>query len=350
MLSARQIAPESLSWVSFGAADPHEVPIDPNGNLTSKTEGTDSWVYTWNAENQLTKVEKNGVEIARLSYDPLGRRVEKVAGGVTTSYTYEGGNTLRELRGSINLKYVHGMAADEPLAVEDGTVLSYLHADGLGSVVRTTSAAGAVTLTRQYHAWGNLQAGAGEPGYAFTGREWDPETELYYYRARYYDADAGRFASEDPIGLRGGINYYAYVHNRPADETDPTGLESGRTFSGLWGNPGPNERMRPPYPPMPGSCGSGGNQPYVPEGIGGVSFTPCCEQHDRCYSTCGASRQCCDVLLYSCVLTRCHLAGQSSRERGRPTLCEVAGFIYLRVVQKEGGDAFNDAQGTACKR
>ena len=58
---------------------------DPNGNLAHKTEGTDTWGYTWNAENQLTKVEKNGAELARFAYDPLGRRVEKVAGGVTTS-------------------------------------------------------------------------------------------------------------------------------------------------------------------------------------------------------------------------------------------------------------------------
>ena len=54
---------------------------DPNGNLTTKTEGTDTWGYDWNAENQLTRVTKNGVELARFSYDPIGRRVEKVAGG-----------------------------------------------------------------------------------------------------------------------------------------------------------------------------------------------------------------------------------------------------------------------------
>ena len=39
---------------------------------------------------------------------------------------------------------------------------------------------------------------------AYTGREWDPETGLYYYRARYYDPKVGRFISEDPIGFAAG--------------------------------------------------------------------------------------------------------------------------------------------------
>lgn len=46
-----------------------------------------------------------------------------------------------------------------------------------------TDQAGAVVDTRQYDAWGNLEVGANRPGYAYTGREWDPETGLYYYRA-----------------------------------------------------------------------------------------------------------------------------------------------------------------------
>lgn len=61
---------------------------------------------------------------------------------------------------------------------------------------------------------------------AFTGREWDPETGLYYYRARYYDAKVGRFISEDPIGFDGGVNLYAYVYDNPVIFTDPTGLDA----------------------------------------------------------------------------------------------------------------------------
>lgn len=52
---------------------------------------------------------------------------------------------------------------------------------------------------REYDAWGDPLQGAPIAGYAFTGREWDPETGLYYYRARYYDPKVGRFLSEDPL-------------------------------------------------------------------------------------------------------------------------------------------------------
>ena len=58
----------------------------------------------------------------------------------------------------------------------------------------------------------------------YAAREWDTETQLYYNRARYYDAAVGRFVSEDPIGLAGGINPYVYADNDPLDERDPSGL------------------------------------------------------------------------------------------------------------------------------
>jgi RHS repeat-associated protein len=203
-------------------------PIDSNGNLTQKTEGTDVWGYEWNANNELTRVTKNSVEQARFAYDPMGRRVEKVAGGVTTTYAYDRLQVVREVRGSNTLKYVHGPGVDEPLAVDDGSVLTYYHADGLGSVVATSDTAGSATLTRQYDAWGNLETGANESGYAFAGREWDPEAKLYYYRARYYDPKGGRFISVDPLGFRGGLNFYSYVSNSPASYIDPTGLAPKR--------------------------------------------------------------------------------------------------------------------------
>lgn len=94
--------------------------------------------------------------------------------------------------------------------------------DGLGSVVRTTNSAGAVTGSRRYDSFGNFEVGA-TIGYAFTGREWDTEADLAYYRARYYDPKVGRFLSEDSIGFESGVNFYTYVNNNPATLIDPSG-------------------------------------------------------------------------------------------------------------------------------
>ena len=60
--------------------------------------------------------------------------------------------------------------------------------------------------------------------YDYTGRERDSLSGLMYYRSRWYDPNVGRFISEDPIGLRGGDNLYAYVKNSPLGFTDPLGL------------------------------------------------------------------------------------------------------------------------------
>lgn len=80
--------------------------------------------------------------------------------------------------------------------------------------------------------------------FQYTGRENDG-TGLYYYRARYYDPQAGRFISEDPIGFVGGINFYSYVGNRPTYWIDPMGLTPP-----IWG-PDPKT--------SPGGCPQGVN-------------------------------------------------------------------------------------------
>jgi RHS repeat-associated protein len=312
---------------------------DGNGNLATKAEGADTWAYEWNAENQLTRAAKNAVEQARFKYDPIGRRVEKVAAGLTTTWAYDGQAILREANGTSTLEYVAGLGIDEPLASDDGTALSYLHADGLGSVIRQTSATGSVTLTRTYDAWGNMQTGASTGGYAFTGREWDLETGLYYYRARYYDPKIGRFISEDPIGFRGGVNFYPYAQQNPALRSDPSGLRTCVTWADgtitCVQDPSLCLRMGwcTPPPPPPITCGSY----YGNFGGGGwtagqcgswntinhaAAKPPIDEQdtaycgHDRCYGQCATlpaawqrlfCRAECDT-----ALTR-HLLGGGSR-------------------------------------
>ncbi len=248
MLSSVSVTTErATAWPAL-AGGSQFVAIDSNGNLASKLEDGHSWTYEWNAENQLKRVLKDSVEVARFAYDPAGRRVERVAGGITTTYLYDGEDILKQLDGASTVRYVHGPGIDEPMSAENGAgPLTYEHADGLGSELKQTDATGAVTFSRSYDAFGQLQVGASLSGYAFTGREWEPEAGLHYYRARYYDPKLARFISEDPIGLEGGdVNLYAYVWNAPATFADSSGL-SGSGFGAV------------PYPTKPGVGGGIGS-------------------------------------------------------------------------------------------
>jgi RHS repeat-associated protein len=80
-----------------------------------------------------------------------------------------------------------------------------------------------------YDSFGKLTASTGSltNPFQYTARESDPETGLYYYRARYYDPYVGRFTSEDPLGFAGGINKYDYVNGNPTNWIDNYGTTCG---------------------------------------------------------------------------------------------------------------------------
>jgi len=107
---------------------------------------------------------------------------------------------------------------------------SFYQEDGLGSVTSLSNGAGALAQTYSFDSFGKTTPTGGLVNpLQYTGREFDSETGLYFYRARYYDPNAGRFLSEDPIEFAGGSNFYAYALNRPAILVDPSGLD-GHTW------------------------------------------------------------------------------------------------------------------------
>lgn len=91
----------------------------------------------------------------------------------------------------------------------------------------------------EYDSFGNLhdQSSKIKQPFAYTGREYDRETGLYYYRARHYDPMEGRFISKDPIGIRAGVNLYSFVLNNPINFIDPLGLFDFKYY-GNYGGPG----------------------------------------------------------------------------------------------------------------
>ena len=212
---------------------------DTNGNTTSKTDAAGLTSYTWDVENRLTSVTLPGTGgTVNFKYDPFGRRIEKVAPTATTIYAYDGANMTEELGGggSLLAYYTQGAGLDQPLAMTGSGGTYFYHADGLGSITSLTDGSGQLAATYVYDSFGKVTASTGaiENPFQYTGRELDSETGLYYYRARYYDPQVGRFLGEDPARFAGDkANFYTYVGNNSANHTDPTGLWSPAAHDAL---------------------------------------------------------------------------------------------------------------------
>lgn len=194
---------------------------DANGNLT----GDGTRTYVWNSRNQLTQIQQGGNTLASYQYDALGRRISKTEAGTTTGYLYDGADAVQETQGATINPLLTGLGIDQRYARNDSGGRTYFLTDHLGSTRALTDATGNVVNRYDYTAYGQTsQTGSGFSNpYQYTGRERDV-TGLYYYRARYYQPDMGRFISEDSYGFAAGDNnFYAYALGNPISYNDPSG-------------------------------------------------------------------------------------------------------------------------------
>jgi len=165
------------------------------------------------------------------TYDPAGRRIEKQYDGLTQmKYLYDGGHIIAEYSegGSLLHKYIYGPGVDQLICmidVNDSNAVYYYHFDGLGSVIALTNSSGSVVNLYEYSVYGEVSASdPNHPNrFLFTGREFDKDTGLYYYRARYYNPYIGRFLQTDPSGYGADLNLYRYCENNPLTLIDPMG-------------------------------------------------------------------------------------------------------------------------------
>ncbi len=182
---------------------------DFKGNLTTNTSGD---AYIWDAENMLKSVTVSGVTTT-YRYDATGRRVQKNVGGTITTFVCLGDQVIEEYdqAGVKTQAYVFGEGIDRPIIMENNAQYYYYHQGMNGSVEYMTDNTGTVVATYDYNAYGEVtETGTlnGLNPYLYTGQRIDPETGLYYFRSRYYDAALGRFISRDKAGYVDGYSLY----------------------------------------------------------------------------------------------------------------------------------------------
>ena len=237
---------------------------DERGNLIEKSENGQTSRYHWNGYNQLIRIDNpNGVTEYR--YDPLGRRISKSRNGQTTVYLWQEDTLAVETTAEHSTHYLFEPDSFEPLAQfqtaavngipspsrimlpysydpekdpllqepappQSQPELVYYHLDHLGTPIAASDENGKTVWQASYKAWGEIAEEKVSDGlninipFRFQGQYYDEESGLHYNRFRYYDPQLGRFVSQDPIGLEGGINIYAYAPNSVIF-ADPLGLD-----------------------------------------------------------------------------------------------------------------------------
>ncbi|CAB5137262.1 hypothetical protein D3OALGB2SA_4008 [Olavius algarvensis associated proteobacterium Delta 3] len=222
---------------------------DANGNpLVVVVSPSVTIPYAYSIRDQLVATTDGNGSPVKFDYDHARMRVKKIDAAGETRYLYDDRSTLLEYdtAGQTRIKYDYGDRLLSRVDVDPGpsgpTRTSQFYAcDGLNSVVNLTADTGALQVSYQYDAWGNFRqmVGSSDNPKTYTGHEYDPETGLYYFKARYYDSDIGAFISQDSylgqVDNPPSLHRYLYAHANPLTYVDPTGYEaeSNRQLMGL---------------------------------------------------------------------------------------------------------------------
>ena len=222
-----QIATASNQLVSRNdGSGPVANTYDAAGNLS----GDGASAYVHGANGRLAETTVAGVTTTYL-YNGQGQRVKKTGAGSTTIFAYaEAGNLIGEYDAKGKPVQETVWANGLPVGVLKPNKLFYVNTDYLGAPRSIEDTAGNAVWKWERDPFGNGapnqklgSAAAFNYNLRFPGQYYDSETGLNYNMARYYNPAHGRYIQSDPVGLRGGVNTYAYVAGNPLSFTDPSG-------------------------------------------------------------------------------------------------------------------------------
>jgi RHS repeat-associated protein len=211
--------------------------FDANGNVT----GDGSRTFEWDAENRLLAIN-SGIRRIEFAYDGRGRRVRTIEkeNSITVAdkrYVWSQMHRVEERdSGGSNVLQRYFRTG-----VQDGGSAYFYLRDHLGSVRELVDQSETVRARYDYEPYGNATKVMGdrESPFRFAKLFYESfvEQELALFRA--YDTESGRWLSPDPIGLKGGLNLYAYSENNVVNVSDPTGLKpDGTDWCGsTWNDP-----------------------------------------------------------------------------------------------------------------
>ncbi len=195
---------------------------DDNGNMLNDDKHT----YAYDFNNKLVSVDQT---VGTYKYDALGRRIAKN----NTLFYYVGDQMVEEVTNGVTTSYLFGNEIDEALQMKRGSEAYYYHTNHLKSTMVLSSMDGTFSEQVDYDAYGMptffdadgnviTQSLAGN-SVLFTGRDYELEFGMFYFRARFMHLSLGRFIQKDPLRYINGFNDNSYVNNKPLLYIDPYG-------------------------------------------------------------------------------------------------------------------------------